>query len=350
MQELLGRITRLDPSASLGLRVIACFDELVVGNVNTRALLAAAASLAGCPAGARDHGQGRTQRVDPAGAALAAAGEPPPHAATWTDPRGEFLVWLERDGAPLPNDAIILERLALAYRVRHAKDGRSGDSRRHLAVLLDRETDEDRRREAATALDLQPAQAYRVVTAPLFAVWAAHPRGVEDVIATPFGPIHAVVVPASTARIEATPSGLGSTATPEGLHRSFRTSLVALRLCAPPDEPAVSADDYGGILDLLADRHADLEHSDADRVGLIAENPWGLETVGALVTAQTVREAARRLQVHHSTLQGRLDVIVRILGFNPQEGMGRSRLGMAYVVHRLRTSTVLDLPAPTAQR
>ena len=47
MQELLGRIARLDPSASLGLRVIACFDELVVGNVNTRALLSAAASLSG---------------------------------------------------------------------------------------------------------------------------------------------------------------------------------------------------------------------------------------------------------------------------------------------------------------
>ena len=49
MQELLGRISRLDPSALLGLRVIACFDELVVGNVNTRALLAAAAALSTPP-------------------------------------------------------------------------------------------------------------------------------------------------------------------------------------------------------------------------------------------------------------------------------------------------------------
>ena len=39
MQELLGRIAALDPTASLGLRVIACFDELIIGNVNTRALL-----------------------------------------------------------------------------------------------------------------------------------------------------------------------------------------------------------------------------------------------------------------------------------------------------------------------
>ena len=63
MQELLGRIARLDPSASLGLRVIACFDELVVGNVNTRALLAAAASLAGCTAGFADPGSGRLLRI-----------------------------------------------------------------------------------------------------------------------------------------------------------------------------------------------------------------------------------------------------------------------------------------------
>ena len=31
MQELLGRIAALDPDASLGIRVIACFDELILG-------------------------------------------------------------------------------------------------------------------------------------------------------------------------------------------------------------------------------------------------------------------------------------------------------------------------------
>ena len=64
MQELLGRIARLDPSASLGLRVIACFDELMVGNVNTRALLAAAASLSGCVAGFHSETPARTVRID----------------------------------------------------------------------------------------------------------------------------------------------------------------------------------------------------------------------------------------------------------------------------------------------
>lgn len=47
MQELLGRISDLDPTASLGIRVIACFDELVAGKVNIHGLLATAAALAG---------------------------------------------------------------------------------------------------------------------------------------------------------------------------------------------------------------------------------------------------------------------------------------------------------------
>ncbi len=45
MQELLARLKALDPNASLALRIIACFDELVRGGVNIHGLLGAAASL-----------------------------------------------------------------------------------------------------------------------------------------------------------------------------------------------------------------------------------------------------------------------------------------------------------------
>ncbi|MBC7760319.1 MAG: hypothetical protein H7201_00670 [Candidatus Saccharibacteria bacterium] len=47
MQELLGRLTALDPAASQSLRVIACFDELIAGDVGVRGLLSAAAALSG---------------------------------------------------------------------------------------------------------------------------------------------------------------------------------------------------------------------------------------------------------------------------------------------------------------
>ena len=117
MQELLGRIARLDPSASLGLRVIACFDELMVGNVNTRALLAAAASLAGCIAGFHSETPARTVRIDPRGH-HADDIRPEVDPAFQQDVSDGLTVWLERNGARQPNDAIVLERLALAVRMR----------------------------------------------------------------------------------------------------------------------------------------------------------------------------------------------------------------------------------------
>lgn len=73
-----------------------------------------------------------------------------------------------------------------------------------------------------------------------------------------------------------------------------------------------------------------------------------METVSALVTTQTVREAARVLNIHHSTLQARCETIRLELGFDPLVGFGRTRLGAAFLLHRLSTSTVLDLPAPNA--
>lgn len=42
MQELLARLKALDPNASLALRIIGCFDELVRGGVNIQGLLGAA--------------------------------------------------------------------------------------------------------------------------------------------------------------------------------------------------------------------------------------------------------------------------------------------------------------------
>jgi hypothetical protein len=130
------------------------------------------------------------------------------------------------------------------------------------------------------------------------------------------------------------------------LHHSFRTALVALRLCDPPTTPAVTADEYGGLVDLLADASVDSPQPDADRLDDIARHPWGLSTVESIVRSPSVRQAARLAGVHHSTLQSRLESIVDAIGFDPYAGFGRTRLGTAYLVWRLRHSRVLDLPAP----
>lgn len=345
MQELLGRIARLDPSASLGLRVIACFDELIVGNVNTRALLSAAASLAGCTAGFRQETPSRCLRITPKGE-FADSPLPEVRPGSRAELADGIGVWLEREGPPWPNDAIILERLALAIRIRHGRGAREVDNRRHLGVLTERDSTPDERMVAASALGLVATNRYRVVAAPLFAVWQGRPAGPEDVIGTRYGPIHAVVVPERYERFAASPCGIGVAAPVDSLDRSFRTAVVALRLCLPPREPLVAADSYGGLVELLAEAGDDAHHSDTDCLDKVTQNPWGLETVGAVVTTQSVREAARALGIHHSTLQSRLDAIAATLGFNPLEGFGRTRLGTAFLLHRLRRSTVLEMPPP----
>lgn len=346
MQELLGRIARLDPSASLGLRVIACFDELVVGNVNTRALLSAAASLAGCVAGFHQDHPVRSLRVDPRGEILRETDRAVPVTATTAE---GLSVWLERDGDALPNDAIILERLALAVRIRHSRSRSGSDHRRDLGRLVDGETPVDDRMAAAGSLGLGVTRRYRVVTAPLFAVWERHPSGPEDVVPTVHGPIHAVVVPEDPGDDgpRASPVGVGVATRPEDLHHSFRTAMVALRLCDPPRVPTVHADEYGGLVSLLADAPAASAHPDADRLAELEAHGWGATTIEAIVRSQSMRQAARLADVHHSTMQSRIETITTLLGFDPFDGFGKPRLGMAYLVWRLRRSRVLDLPSPT---
>lgn len=347
MQELLARIARLDPSASLGLRVIACFDELVVGNVNTRALLSAAASLAGCTAGFRQIAPARSLRVTPRGELV----DGPPQddrAELAADATGELVVWLEREGAALPNDAIVLERLALAIRVRHGRGRGVRDVHRDLSVLVGDGPVEDRR-VAAASLGLTQARRYRLAAAPLFAVWDAHPSGPEDVVPTGYGPIHAVVLTDVDAVVAASPCGIGVATEIDHLPHSFRTALVALRLCDPTHSPTVTADAYGGLIGLLADAPDDSPQPDAEKLADIARHPWGLTTVDALVRCSSVRQAAREAGVHHSTMQTRLDLLTECLGFDPTDGFGRTRLASAHLVWRLRHSRVLDLPAPSGQ-
>lgn len=348
VQELLTRICALDPQAGSALQVIACFDELIVGCVDTRALLSAAASLAGCTAGFHQELPPRTLRITPRGEIVdgpaTPSGGPPTTCAITAE---GTTVWLERAGPAHPNDRVVIERLALAVRIRHGRGSRNPDNRRELGLLFDATVPVEDRRTAAAGVNLTSGTRYRVIAAPLFASWDHHPTGVEDVIPTAYGPIHALVVPHDHEPVAADPSGTGLAATIDHLHRSFRSAVVALRLCGPPDESSVLADHYGGLIGLLADTPIDTDIPDVDALDEVMTYIWGPTTLRALVRAGSVRQAARLAGVHHSTLHARLRAIAEMIGFDPFDGIGRTRLGMAYLVWRLRNSRVLDLPVPT---
>jgi len=90
------------------------------GSTGTRRGLSAAASLAGCNSGFCQELPLRTLKITPKGDICADASPPPPGSSMTPD---GITVWLDRGGPAHANDAIILERLALAVRIRHGRGG-----------------------------------------------------------------------------------------------------------------------------------------------------------------------------------------------------------------------------------
>lgn len=338
MQELLGRLKALDPATSQSLRVIACFDELIAGDVGVHGLLSAAAALAGRPV-CLARGTVVT-RVDSHGGSMEPVGAPI-HAHPVMD---DVEVWIENPADETAElDAIILERLALALLIRLDTKRTSAVPPRDMTLLLERGSSATDRRDAAARLGLATNARYRIVVAPLFATWTRHPRGPEDVVATPFGPVHAAVVDIDAAPA-ASPVGIGSIAQVEEMDRSFRTAMIALRLHDGSSNETSRADDLGGLAEMLADLPDD-RHDDGDQmaVEIIASHRWGAITIDALVRSGSVREAARIAHVHHSTMTDRVEIITDTLGFDPMSGIGRTRMNLAFLRWRLRTSRVLEL-------
>lgn len=303
MQELLGRIAKLDPEASLGLRVIACFDELMAGEVNSHVLASAAAALAGCPAGFRSGDGSRQLRVDPSGVSI--PGARPTEVAALLLPY-ESEVWLEREGSALPNDDLILERFGLAIGVRFGLERQQLEAPRDVALALDPAAAAEDRSAAAVRLGLMPGNGYRVLAAPLFAVFEKRPAGPTDVITSEHGTLQVVIVSDHAQEIAVAPAGLGPVESIGELPRSLRAAVVALRLSRPPEEGLIRAENFGGLVELLAESSETVD-PDAARIDEIMDSPWAESTVRVLLEAPTVRQAARDLGLHHSTVQSRAE-------------------------------------------
>lgn len=344
MQELLARLKALDPNASLALRIIACFDELVRGGVNIQGLLGAAASLSGCVAGFAGHQSERTLRVAPDGQTLKGSASAPREGSLAAN---GMTVWLEREGPAHVNDAMILERLALALAIRSGHQ--ADDPLRRLGDLLDANVAVEHRHATAAKLGLAPHLKYRVATLPLFATWKQHRDLLEDVVHTRYGPLHVCVLRAEVKHIDASPCGIGVAAGIDDLHRSLATALVSLRLCAVPEVPVVVADDYGGLIDLLAQCSVDRPLLDVEELEGVMQHPWAVRTLDALLRTASIRDASRIAGVHHSTMQARLETIRDLLSFDPLDGIGRTRVGLAFLAWRVRHSSALDMPPPTSR-
>lgn len=341
MQELLGRLRALDPTASQSLRVIACFDELMAGRVGTEGLLSAAAALAGRIVGLRRTPNAVAVRFDPKGNRL-----PPGLPSADALKTGGLVIWIER-GAEMPgaNDAIILERLALALQL-HYDDGRP-PAPRDLATLFDDTAELTARRDAATRRGLAAGARLRVLAAPLFALWQTHPAGPEDVIATDFGPVHAAIVPADS-EVAASPLGIGIAVERDDLGLSFRTALVALRLADSSPDGISRAEDLGarrdacGAADDAPDgcRRSRRVSAGIPPLGALYSRRHRAGDIGARCGAD-----GRGSPQHHDGTDRHDHRGVRVLSVR---WLGRMRAAMALLRWRVRTSRVFELPAPAS--
>ncbi|WP_291052653.1 helix-turn-helix domain-containing protein [Herbiconiux sp.] len=332
MQELVGRLTALDATATESLKVISYFDALVDGHANVEVLLRGAAILSGCAAGFSV--DGRTVRVDDSGARR--AGPPGDWASHAFGDGGR--AWIERDGAPHTNDAMILERLALALDIAVERTSPTAASRRALESVLDPDSTAEARSSAIARLRLDAGSAYRAVAVPASTAWSMTDSP-SVVLRTPVGSVRALILEARAAnaldRAGQERMGIGPAVAPEALDTSWASALVALRLTSLR-EPVQEADRLGVILALAESEHAARTAPDVDAVAeLIRTQPQLEPFLDALAEAESVRAAAQQLRLHHSTVQAKVTALEHSLGFDVRTPRGRVRLTLALALHRL---------------
>ncbi len=328
MQDLMGRLTALDPDASETLKVVTYFDALVARSVGVESMLRGAALLSGASAG-HDDGR-RAIRVRADGVRV----EPGAVEPTWpmreTGPAS--MAWLEREGEPHRNDAMVLERLALALGIIQARRSIGAEGAVELAISGYASPEERAGAVARLRLD-GPLRVLASLPDP-----EPVPRYPSAVVITPRGLIRATVLEAhgSLSNVwPATPAprvGIGRPAVGANLADSWTSALFALRLTTPTEQ-ILRAEDLGAFLVIAESMDAAAMHPDV--LVLAALDARSLELLDAIVTERSVRGAAALLGRHHSSVQERVTDLVERLGYDPRTPRGHTRYDLARMLLRL---------------
>lgn len=330
MQELVGRLTALDPEASETLKVVSYFDTLVGGGVGLDALLRGAAVLSGATAGCAPV-TGRQLRFTPSGERLEptdAAASAWPSRATGDGSR----VWIERSDAAHANDGMVLERLALAVAITTARRSNTPDAAVEVVITASAPTAE--RAVAASKLRLDASDHVRAIAFPPDV--AALAPGPTAVVATPRGLARVVLADGAFHAPPGVRAGIGVSSTADRLPESWASALIALRL-GNARQPVVDAAELGALLFVAeaADRH---EEPHPDAAALAALDERSRLVLEGLADGGSVRAAASMLGMHHSSVQARLDTLTAQLGYDPRSPAGRTRYALA------RALTALEQP------
>jgi hypothetical protein len=367
MKALLLRLSELDADAGNAVRVIAFFDALIRDGAEPDTVARAAARLAERPVGVDAPGSAVLLRFAPDGTSLD-PGARPVRVATH-DLGGGGCVWLEQPGGPLPLDAIVLERLAIAvagalgHRTLPAPE--LGDPAL-VELVLSRTAGDAERSRALHLLGLAPARPVRLLAVDSgdggVAEWAKSVfracGGMGNGIRTAaLGEAYAVLTtedppadrpaPPPGARV-----GVGTRVPAAQAWRSWQTARTALRFAGRSVLPYTDAtahltgapvcwwDALGGFA-LLAEHlpaTAVAENADVAALHRLAAEPQGtalLTTLHAFCAADSLRRAAVDLHLHRSSVADRISRAEAALDFPLTTPEGRARLTLALVLRRL---------------
>ena len=331
MQELLGRLTALDPSARETLTVISYFDALIESHATSEMIVRGACILTGCAAGfVADR---TVLRVTSTGEVDRSAVAPDVDVWPGHPIAGSWRGWLEREGDAHVNDAMVLERMALGLGIVLERTHPAAIARRSLEVLLDPESTAEDRASAASKLRLNPTATPRIVALAASDPFGSEQHNVE--LVTPVGRVRAVLVPPGAA-LPPGRIGVGLPAVASSLRDSWLSALLALRLTTER-EPVVDAASLGAFL-LLAES-ADSQDREVPDVAALAaiesRDPRAIGYLDALAMSDSVRAAAVVAGIHHSTLQTHAADWTGTLGFDVRSPEGRVRLALALRLLRL---------------
>lgn len=320
MEELVGRLSALDPAVGESLEVVAYFDALSISGAGHDTLMRAAAVLSGTVAGSER--KGRVVRFDPSGLKSNGPGE----AARRLPVRavGDGIVWLEREGRLRANDEMIVERLAHAIALLDVRHDRSGG----LAAVIDASCSIEERSAELAQLRIEPgAQARLIATA------ADAPRtgASSTIVPTRYGLLRATLDLTGNAA-QAGRAGIGLWRRADRAPDSWADAVIAYRL-STEDLPVLDAVDLGALLPLIRGYDQDTPHPD---VAVLSSLDRGTaEVLRVLVEAESVRSAAVELHLHHSTLQTKHRQLTQVLGYDPRTTGGRARYVVAEILRRL---------------
>jgi hypothetical protein len=357
MRELVGRVAALDVVASEGLEVISYFDTLVEQRSGIEGIVRATSAFADSPAGFIDPDRRLRIRVDVKGHEHATDTCPEDPASTWpsllvgTDSLGT--VWIERLGPPRATDSLVLERMAASVRITlERQTGSPLNAEGAVEILLDSDADLTLRTRSASVLGLDMTGWSRVIALPPGRRTDPSPP-YSAVLQSPVGQVRALIATERLAQpnlCSTDPAGsrvgVGTVGTGLELPGSWSSALAALRLTSPFD-PQVRADEAGPLL-ALAEVYGPGRRQGPDALGELASKPWVLATAHSLANSDSIRDAARQCNVHHSTMTARAEQLASALGYPTTGSAGRFRLALDLAVHWL-VSNVFEFEDPAVQ-